>query len=162
MIEGNRRRVVVEYGPGTGVVTQALLASKQLTQDSVVLLIEQDPSLTALLQDTIRDPRVHIVCDQAERAKRILTELGEERADYVLTSIPLSLIPPPQRTHLLKETSQLLTPNGTFIMWTVRGSLRRDIASVFAEVHAEREWRNIPPLWIFRATKNSPSRHAAD
>lgn len=159
MIDGTKRRVIVEYGPGTGGVARKLLQPGKLTPDSLLLLIERDPLLANVLRDTIQDIRAHVFCADAQDIDRILKEQGEPHADYILTSIPLSLIPAQDRAHLLRKTSDLLGNDGTFLMWAVRGSMRRDIASVFAEVDAEREWRNVPPLWVFRATKNSPSRH---
>ena len=51
------RRVVVEYGPGTGPFTRALL--DRLSPDSRLVLIESNPEFAASL-DRLRDPRVRL------------------------------------------------------------------------------------------------------
>src|SRR4051812_42059773 len=56
-------KVVVEFGPGTGVMTRSLL--EHMRPDAKLYAIELDPTLHATLVKTVSDPRLVAVCGDA-------------------------------------------------------------------------------------------------
>jgi len=155
-IDGSQRRVLVEYGPGTGVVSKALLKPGKLTNDSLVILIEKTKELADALREELKhDPRVRVVNDSAENVRAILQAQGETSADYILCSIPLSIMPESVRDRILSETRALLKPDGQFVVFLMRLKIREFLRAHFPHVTMKIIPWNFPPLYLYVATKNS-------
>jgi phospholipid N-methyltransferase len=153
-IDGSKRRVIVEYGPGTGGVARELLKHGKLTADSQVILIEKDKDLSEMLQQSIHDPRVQIFHDSAENVKDILRACGEESADYVLLSIPLTVMTPTVREHILRATRDVMkNDDSRLIAYLFHPIVQQYIRRFFPSMKVEWELLNVPPLHIIEAKK---------
>lgn len=113
-IKSETRKVVVEYGPGDGVITKGFLQEGILTPDSVVILIEQNKGLAKLLKQTIHDPRVSIFHDTAENVGQIMKECGEEYADIILSGLPHS--------QMKKKTADAITAASADLLRKTKGT----------------------------------------
>ncbi|MFL5341390.1 MAG: class I SAM-dependent methyltransferase [Gemmataceae bacterium] len=144
------RKVVVEFGPGTGVVARALLASGRLTADCLVILIETNREFAEALKRTLCDPRVRVVHDSAENVEVILRRFGERHVDYVLCSIPLLILTTAAQAQILSATRRLLSADGELIVFLFRKRVARLLEADFAPVEPmSRLLWNIPPLVLF-------------
>jgi phospholipid N-methyltransferase len=139
------RRVVVEYGPGTGPFTWALL--DRLSPDSRLVLIESNAEFARAF-DRLRDPRVRLCHAGAEDVGRLL---GPARADYVLSGIPFSHFDGPLTSRILEDTRGILTADGTFIAYQSSARLRPHLERVFGSVRVTMEPFHIPPLVVLEA-----------
>ena len=90
-IDWDRARVVVEFGPGVGTITREVL--KRMRSDAVLMAIELNDEFVEYLGATIHDPRLRVVHGSAEHVRRLLAEQGLASADYIISSIPYSLLP---------------------------------------------------------------------
>ncbi len=146
------RTVAVEYGPGSGPVSAAVL--EVLAPGDRLILIEKVPELAAQLRARFAsDPRVTVVCGSAADVATILEQCGESRAQVVLSSIPLSLMEPALRDSILAATAQVLGPEGLFLVFLFRPRATASyLAPRFPRTGPPRLllW-NIPPLWLFSA-----------
>ena len=145
--------VIVEYGPGTGDLARHILASGKLAPHGKLILIEQNPEFASHLLSTFSDPRVRVFCSGADRVREILGECGEETADHVLSSIPLSLITPAERRRILSSTASILRIHGSFIVFLYRRRVLLWLKEFFPVVTIDRELWNLPPIAIFEARK---------
>lgn len=141
-------RVVVEYGPGRGCFTKALL--DRLSPDSRLVLIETNPEFVALLR-RVRDPRLRVASGSAEGVKNVLGRLGLRRADYVLSGIPFSHYPESRKLRLLEDTRAVLGDDGVFLAYQSSAHLKKYLKRVFPTVKVERELFHIPPLVVLEA-----------
>ena len=107
------KKVIVEYGPGTGVFTKILL--ERMSPDSKLILIETNKDMISVLK-RIEDPRVFIFNDTAENVEDILLQCGEETADYVISGIPFSFINKEKKHEILGNTRKVLSNNGRFLV----------------------------------------------
>ena len=82
-------RCIVELGPGNGCVTQSLL--KRMSKDCVLICLEVNNEFVAQL-NRVEDSRLHVYNACASSIREILNELNFVEADYVVSSLPLSLI----------------------------------------------------------------------
>lgn len=144
----SRRRVVVEYGPGTGPFTRELLG--RMTSDSRLLLVESNPDFAGMLEG-LRDPRVRVFRDRAQRIPELLGDEGVPHADYVLSGIPFSHLDEVGRRALVRDTRRVLRDDGLFIAYQSSGRLRRTLAEVFQDVRVTIEPFHIPPIFILEA-----------
>jgi phosphatidylethanolamine/phosphatidyl-N-methylethanolamine N-methyltransferase len=144
------RGPVVELGPGTGPVTEALVA--QGVDPARLVLVEYNPMFCRLLRT--RYPAATIVQGDAYGLRRALGKVIPQRAAAaVVSGLPIVTKAVRTRLRLINEALSFLAPGAPFIQFTyaVVPPLPRAIAGVRAEV-SERIWLNLPParVWIYR------------
>ncbi len=146
-IDWGAARRVVELGPGTGVVTRALL--KRLDPAAVLLAVEANADFAAYLRATIRDPRLVIVTGDAAALGAHLAAAGVDRCDAVVSSLPLLSMTARDRRHSLAAAAEALGDDGVFVAYQYTRRLQAGIARCFGAVRIERIWRNVPPAFLF-------------
>jgi phosphatidylethanolamine/phosphatidyl-N-methylethanolamine N-methyltransferase len=144
----------VEYGPGTGVINRHLLKPGVLSADSKVIVIELDGPLAGHLQNNLQDPRLHVFHDSADNVQNILETCDEEYADVVISGIPFSKIPKETCAKIAEETRAVLNNEGRFVIYQVTDAVRKHLHGRFHTHSRDRVWLNLPPLVVYRASKN--------
>lgn len=139
---------VIELGPGTGPVTDALIR-RGIAQDRLIL-VEYSPEFCVLLKR--RFPKATIIQGDAYDLKETLSEALKEPAAATVSSLPLFTKPMDQRLDLLEAAQDLMHPGAPFIQFTyavvppipARSQAYRACAS-------NRIWRNLPParVWVY-------------
>lgn len=132
-----------------------LLRPGKLTDDSVVILLEKTAEFASHLQATLTDPRVRIFHESAEHVEEVLARCGEERVDYVLSSIPLTIMSNEVRTAILRATRNVLGSEGVFIVYLFRRRIVRYLRDHFDHVTTRTAWLNVPPLIVCEAKNAS-------
>lgn len=140
---------VVELGPGTGVVTKALL-ERGVAADRIVS-IEYDGDFCKLLRN--RFPGVHFVHGDAYDMRQALADVADKPLAAVVSSLPLFTRPLPQRLRLLDEAFSLLAPGAPFIQFSY--ALVPPVPAGAGRFAIERtNWvvMNLPParVWVYR------------
>src|SRR6266568_513759 len=110
-IDPSRPGPVIELGPGTGPVTEALLA--QGIDPSRLVLVEFNPVFCRLLRS--RYPAATVVQGDAYRLKHLLGSLMREPAAAVVSGLPLFTKPLRTRLRLISDAFGMLVPNAPFI-----------------------------------------------
>ena len=146
-IDWKNTRVLVEYGPGVGTVTTALL--RHLHPEGVLVAIDYHPDFAAYLRRSIRDPRLRVVHNSAAEAEEVLSSLGLDCADCVISGIPHSTITPQLRTQIVEATRRVLRPGGNFVVYQFTRAVLPHLRETFGEVRQERELINILPAHIY-------------
>lgn len=144
-------KIVVEYGPGSGPVTRALLA--RMPRDSVLLAIDLSPRFTRHLRDAIDDPRLVAVTGCAASAGSVLDRLGLGPADLIVTGIPFSTIETPLGARIMETSAALLSDHGQLVAYQMRDAVTALLVPRFERIDHSREWRNIPPCHIYWASR---------
>lgn len=145
-------RTFVEYGPGVGTFCQAVL--DRLGPDARYILIDTNPDFVDYLRARLRDPRVSIVLDSAADVGRIVREHGADHADYVISGLPFSTLPPGVGDTIARETQAILRPGGAFLVYQFNPRVRNFLSPHFARIDYEIEWWNVPPAHIWWAWKD--------
>ena len=162
---------VVELGPGTGPVTEALI-QRGIAPERLIL-VEFDPDFCKLLAR--RYPRACIVEGDAYDLQGSLAPVLQAPAAAVVSSLPLLTKPERHRLALLREAFGLLRPDGVFVQFTYGlGSPVPRLDENFAPAgfHASVSppvWLNLPParVWTYRpgdaaANDDRPGRSQRD
>ena len=138
---------VLELGPGTGAVTQALL-ERGLREDRLVA-IEKNPKMARLLRK--RFPSAHIITGDAWHLDDLLLERLEpiESVGAVISSLPLLNFSEEQAESLAQKIRDVLEPQGHWVQFSYRiDKLRTRGASSF-RLHASKiVWLNLPPARV--------------
>lgn len=150
-IDWSATRCVVEYGPGTGVFTRALLA--RLPQTAKLVAIDTDPDFIAFLGQTIADPRLIAVNGSAADVQNILASHGLNKADYIISGLPFSTLPKGLGDVIMGATANALKPGGQFLVYQYSDFVLAMLRHHFAQVTHIRSWLCIPPAKLFWAKK---------
>lgn len=150
-------KVLVEYGPGDGVITRELL--KRLNPDAKLIAIELNEPFVREL-GKIDDQRLTVVHGSAEDVRSILSEQGVHDVDLVISGIPFSLVRYRTRVKILSATRVVIKTEGSLLVYQASIQLKSLLQKYFKDVSVQYAWKNIPPLFIFRATgrHHRPSR----
>ncbi|MGL4975365.1 MAG: class I SAM-dependent methyltransferase [Bosea sp. (in: a-proteobacteria)] len=140
---------VIEIGPGTGPVTEALIAHG--IAEERLILVEFSPEFCTLLRE--RFPKATVVEGDAYGLQATLSGLLTTPAIAVVSSLPLFTRPPPERIALVEQAFGMMLPGSPFIQFTysVVSPVPRKGMNLKATVS---DWvlRNIPParVWTYR------------
>jgi phospholipid N-methyltransferase len=143
-------RVLVEFGPGVGTITREVL--KRMRPDAVLLVIELNKDFVPYLRATIRDPRLRVVHGSAVNVRRILAEQGLGSADFIISSIPYSLLPETVRREIVAESRRALQTQGSLLVFQYNRTLLPYLKSSFSSVKLNFQLLNILPALIFHCT----------
>jgi phosphatidylethanolamine/phosphatidyl-N-methylethanolamine N-methyltransferase len=141
---------VVELGPGTGVVTQALVDRGVAPQRLV--LVEFNRDFIPLL--TRRFPGARVLRGDAYAVRALLGGKLEAPASAIVSSLPLAMQPVERRTALLEDCFALLRPEGAFVQFSYMINPPIPVEAVGCRISGTpRIWWNLPParVWCYRA-----------
>ncbi|RJG54378.1 methyltransferase domain-containing protein [Sphingobium terrigena] len=158
-VDWQNTRLFVEYGPGVGTFTQAIL--DRLHPDATLLAIDLNLDFVAYLEAQFDDPRLKVVHGSAADVRRFVREAGHAQADYILSGIPFSTLPDGVGAAICAETRAALRPGGAFLVYQYSRYVRRLLDPIFGRVSDELEWRNIPPCRMFCAVREEALAQAA-
>lgn len=148
-VDPNSTGPVVELGPGTGPVTEALVEAG--VEPARLVLVEFDPTFCRLLRS--RYPEATLVQGDAYGLRRLLESLLLQPAAAVVSGLPLITKPLRMRLRLLRDAFDLMLPGAPFVQFTysVASPVPRRLGGFSAEA-SERIWMNIPParVWVYR------------
>jgi phosphatidylethanolamine/phosphatidyl-N-methylethanolamine N-methyltransferase len=140
---------VVELGPGTGAITNALI-EHGIDQKRLVL-VEYNPGFCALLRD--RYPHAKVVQGDAYRLRDSLWNMLSDPASAVVSGLPLVTKPMLTRLKLIRDAFLALAPGAPFVQFTysVAPPIPKSLPGVSTEA-SERIWMNLPParVWVYR------------
>ena len=155
-IDRSKPIVLVEYGPGTGAFTRHL--KKRLHPDSVIIAIELNTQFADRLSRFALEKRrtgakLTVVQGNAKDVREILRQNGRESADYVVSGIPFSFLSDQDKTEIVKQTFNVLSPNGLFLVYQVTFKMSDYLQKQFPHVRETKEIFNLPPLCVMEARK---------
>ena len=150
MIDWEKAKTIVEYGPAEGVMTRRML--ERLPEDGVLFAIETNPRFVAALGN-IQDPRLTVLHGSVLDIEKLLAPHQVGAADAIVSGIPFSFLKPIERHQLLHRTEERLHPGGRFIAYQVTTHLLPLLKYHFQDVDVQYELRNIPPHFIFTGFK---------
>ena len=142
-------KVFVEYGPGVGTFTRPIL--ELLGEDATLLTIDTNADFTKFLKESIDDPRLVAVTGSAAEVEKILADRGFDKADYVLSGLPFSTLPPGVGEAIAEATANVVRPGGAFLVYQFSPKVHDFIKPHFERIKRGFEWVNVPPATLFWA-----------
>jgi phosphatidylethanolamine/phosphatidyl-N-methylethanolamine N-methyltransferase len=140
---------VVELGPGTGAITNALI--EHGVDQKRLVLVEYNPGFCALLRD--RYPQAKVVQGDAYALRDTLWDVLSGPASAVVSGLPLVTKPMLTRLKLIRDAFIALAPGAPFVQFTysVAPPIPKSLPGVSTEA-SERIWMNLPParVWVYR------------
>ena len=148
-VDVNSSAPVVELGPGTGAITNALI--EHGVDQKRLVLVEYNPGFCALLRD--RYPHAKVVQGDAYALRDSLWNVLNVPASAVVSGLPLVTKPMLTRLKLIRDAFLALAPGAPFVQFTysVAPPIPKSLPGVSTEA-SERIWMNLPParVWVYR------------
>lgn len=141
---------VLEIGPGTGPVTEALI-ERGVAPERLVL-IEFNAEFVPLLRR--RFPGVTVVRGDGYHVERTLGGKLDKPLTATVSSLPLLTKPVRHRVRLLDQCFAMSRPGAPFIQFTygLAPPIPREAIGMTSAAGSPRVWLNLPParVWIYR------------
>lgn len=136
---------VVEFGPGTGVLTEGILAAGVRPEN--LTLYEMSPSFTKLLRDKFPGVTIHNAAAQAAVGNL------KPGVSAVISGLPLLSMPLAVRESIVKAAFDILAPDGVYVQFTygTKPALSAEqMGRLGIKVsNGPKVWLNIPPARVF-------------
>lgn len=148
-IEPSKTGYVLELGPGTGVITSAILKSGISTDQLIVL--ELAPHFVSKLRK--RFPTITVIQGSANHLSQLLQD--KKPIHTIVSSLPFRSLPKKACEEIFSEIQKVLAPGGQFIQFTyAMGNDEHFYPENFILTKSFIVWRNIPPakVTVFRIT----------
>lgn len=142
-LPADRPLTIVELGPGDGCVTRAIL--DKIHPASKVTAFEINAAFIEKLA-TIEDERLRVLPVGAERLQEHFTPGS---VDFVLSSLPLSMIPKEIKEDILRQSQQILKAEGTFHQFQYALQDYGLLKDYFQRVSVSFTLANLPPAFIY-------------
>ena len=161
MLEGLDLRcgdVVLEYGAGTGSLTEAIHARSREVGGLRYLGIERDEGFCRILTD--RFPDFSFANAQVEDVRSLLLHHGLPAPKAIISGLPLILLPTMRQ--ILETAHDVLAPGGSFRTFTYLQScitpqahrLRTDMRACFSSFRQSRlVLRTFPPAFVLHGER---------
>jgi phosphatidylethanolamine/phosphatidyl-N-methylethanolamine N-methyltransferase len=141
-------RVIVELGPGTGVLTRHAL--EHMRPDAKLVAIEISADFSKVLRKEFPDPRLHVHHGSATEIEAALAKVGETQADLVMSGIPFSTLEQGIGFATLQAAKRVLTPEGRFVAYQFRSKVKDFGEPVFgSRPEISSGFWNVPPMKIY-------------
>ncbi len=146
-VDWTQARVIVEFGPGVGTITEEIL--RRMRPDATLIVFELNPDFVDFLRQSYPDPRLRIVHGSAAEISRVLQKEGLDRADYVISGIPFSTLDAEVRRDILTSTREVLQPDGAFLVYQFSPTVFPYLQQTFPTVVRGFEPLNVLPAQLF-------------
>lgn len=136
-IDWSTPKTVVEYGGGTGPITQAILKEMDAHPHAAhhLIVFEIHPVLAARLRD-IRHPQLTVVEHDVTNVRSILADMGIHAVDTIISGIPLSMLP--NADGIVANSAKLLGNQGQMIVYQYTPTAGKLLKQHFANVKQKR------------------------
>lgn len=145
-------KLFVEYGPGVGTFCRPIL--ERMAPDATLIAIDTNADFIRYLDATIIDSRFQAVEGSAADVREIIAERGFEHADYILSGLPFSTLPPGVGPAIAEATHDVLRPGGAFLVYQFSPRVKDYLTPHWDRIDHDMEWWNVPPAQLYWAWKD--------
>jgi phosphatidylethanolamine/phosphatidyl-N-methylethanolamine N-methyltransferase len=145
-------QTIVELGGGTGGTTRAILDA--MRPGATLLCIEINQQFSSCLR-RIGDPRLIVHEGNAQELREALSLHCLPAPEAVVSGIPFSTMKRSTGLRILEAISASLAPQGRFVAYQVSGHVEDLARPLMGPARIEVELLNIPPLRLYRWTKQA-------
>jgi phospholipid N-methyltransferase len=150
-IDFKNAAVIVELGSGNGAITKFIL--ENLSPNAILICFEINDNFYQQLK-ALKHPQLIVLKASAEKIEDELQKLNISKANYIISSLPLTIIPDEISNNILNTVYQVLENGGVFIQYQYSLSYYKKLKNVFeSSIVLEFEPLNIPPAFIYRCKK---------
>ena len=152
-VDFENSNVLVELGAGDGVITEFIL--QKMRPDAVLLVFEVNKKFVKIIRKNIKDDRMILINDSAEKLDEYLEKHGLEKVDNIISAIPFVSLPESLGTSIKTKCRESMKVGGKYVQIHYSLLERASYLKIFGNADIAWEPRNIPPAFIFVSEKKA-------
>lgn len=150
-IDFESAELIVEYGAGNGIITDEIL--NRLKPSAKLICFEINEVFYKELK-TINNPQLVVLNTSAEDIEEEIIKLNFSQVCYVVSSLPLAILPYEVSESIIEKSKKLLKKHGKFIQFQYSTKSLKQFKSFFnKKIVVEFEPLNIPPAFLYVCKK---------
>lgn len=144
----DKARVIIEFGPGDGVITEQIV--QRMHKDAKLIVFEINDAFYEHCQTKFKnDTRVEVLKASAFDINKILADRGVEQVDEIISSLPMSLFDKSDLQALLKDISHIMAEKSLFVQYQYSLGKYFLLKEYFESVRIGFTPRNLPPAFVY-------------
>lgn len=144
-------KVIVELGPGNGAITKTIL--EKITPSTTLVCFEINAEFLKELEK-IQHKQLILKNASAEDMIAELSALGIHDVCYIISSLPLTILPKKTTHSILQKCYSLLQSKGKFIQYQYNLTYYKLLKRVFGNnITLSFETLNFPPAFVYQCEK---------
>ncbi len=150
-IDFEENQVVLEFGPGNGVITKQIL--QQLPSSSRLISLEINAPFLSHCEDKFdhyNNFEIYNHC--AIDFDSLLKSLSINKIDHLISSLPLSILSKKDLDVLFEKIPNYLVANGSFVQYQYSLNKYRFLKNIFDNVKLDFTLGNLPPAFIYKCS----------
>ena len=142
---------IAELGAGTGVFTREIV--KRARPDAKILVFEIDPDLQRMIREEHPDHAGLSLHSDAQELMKYMHDNGIEQLDFVISSLPFTVLPPKMTVRILNGVVKALKPDGHFVAYQYSSIMKHVLRKKFAHMKTRFVMFNVPPAFVYNCWK---------
>lgn len=136
-------QIIVELGGGDGSISQGIV--DQMAPNAKLFVFEINKSFCESMKKLFPQENVIIINDSAANINHYL---NGDKVDYVISSLPFSLLSLEVKGQILEASKAALNPTGSFIQICYSYLLKNLFKKYFSKVKTSFTLKNLPPAFV--------------
>lgn len=147
-IDWEKADAVAELGAGTGVFTREII--KLAKPDAKILVFEIDPALQKMIRDEHPNHSGLKLYSDAQDLSKIVRENGIEKLDFVISSLPFTVLPHKMSLNILNAIQDSLKTEGHLVAYQYSSIIKKSVLlKRFETVKTKFVLFNVPPAFVY-------------
>ena len=138
---------IAELGAGTGVFTREIV--KRARPDAKILVFEIDPALQKMIREEHREHEGLSLHSDAQELYRYMKENGIKQLDFVISSLPFTVLPPKMTVRILNAVVKCLKNDGHFVAYQYSSIMKHVLKKKFSHMKTRFVMFNVPPAFVY-------------
>lgn len=145
----NEDQIILEFGVGNGCITQEIL--NRISSGSQLISFEVNKNFYSHCKNKFKGYQNFTISNQsAVDFNQILSEYSIERVDYIVSSLPLTLLKEEDVDLLLRKVPTFLQKEGCFVQYQYSLGKYKLLKEIFNNVDIGFTFRNVPPTFVYK------------
>ena len=146
-VDWGKARAVAELGAGTGVFTRQIV--KRAHPEAKLLVFEVDPALQEMIRrENPEHPGLRLYGDAQELCS-IMRDEGIDGLDFVISSLPFTVLPHEMSENILNAVQEALKPEGRFVAYQYSQIMKPKLVARFPDIKTKFVLLNVPPAFVY-------------
>lgn len=146
-VDWENAKYIAELGAGTGVFTREIV--RLARPDAKILVFEIDPALQKMIREEHSEHEGLTLHSDAQELYRYMNENGIKELDFVISSLPFTVLPPKMTVRILNGVLKALKPGGHFVAYQYSSIMKHVLKKKFAHMKTRFVMFNIPPAFVY-------------
>ena len=150
-VDWDNAKYIAELGAGTGVFTREIV--RRARPDAKILVFEIDPDLQKMIRDEHPEHEGLSLHSDAQELVKYMQDNGINALDFVISSLPFTVLPPKMTVRILNAVVKGLKPEGHFVAYQYSSIMKHVLQKKFGHMKTRFVMFNVPPAFVYDCWK---------